>query len=299
MTAAHNEESSIGATIESVVKQTKKPLLWVIVSDGSTDRTVELVGAAAKKHDFIVLLRREKSASESGRADGISAGKVPALRMAEAYIREHASCPYDFLGNLDADIVIGENWFEELLKEFEADPELGLGGGQLINILPDGTRAPGGLLNPEAVGGAVQMFRLQCWKDIGAYKPYGHEDCLANAQSRRAGWKVRSFPRLMGEHHVPCMGYAPQMKYKLPVLFRMGRMAYIMRTPLWAECIVCVARMVSRPYAVGGTWRLAGYVYASLRREVKIPIKTSWLATQKGWVGIFTQKIRRVLADTK
>lgn len=139
------------------------------------------------------------------------------------------------------------------------------------------------------------MFRLQCWRDIGGYRPYGHEDCLAAASTSRAGWRTRSFPRLMGEHHVPYMGYAPRMKYKLPVLFRMGRMDYIMRTPGWAESVVCAAGMASRPYVISGAWRMAGYISAAVRKQVKVPPESSWFEVQKDWIRIFYRKIRRMV----
>jgi len=51
VTPARNEEALIEQTILSVVAQTIRPVRWVIVSDGSTDGTDEIVKRHARHHD--------------------------------------------------------------------------------------------------------------------------------------------------------------------------------------------------------------------------------------------------------
>ena len=43
ITSARNEEAYIEKTIKSVISQTILPKKWVMVSDGSTDRTEEII----------------------------------------------------------------------------------------------------------------------------------------------------------------------------------------------------------------------------------------------------------------
>ena len=56
ITPARNEAAFIEKTIESVVAQTIRPVRWVIVSDGSTDGTDDIVRKHAAKHDWIELV---------------------------------------------------------------------------------------------------------------------------------------------------------------------------------------------------------------------------------------------------
>src|SRR5712672_407333 len=57
ITPAKNEEAFIELTIRSVVDQTVRPVCWLVVSDGSTDSTNEIVSRAAQQHDWIELFR--------------------------------------------------------------------------------------------------------------------------------------------------------------------------------------------------------------------------------------------------
>ena len=119
VTAAYNEEGHIADTIASVVSQSVLPLRWVIVSDGSTDRTDEIVRAWADRHSFIQFVRIEKSAQHSFTA------KVHALRQGFACF---ADAEYDFIGVLDADVSFEPDYFGRLLERFANQPRLGIAG---------------------------------------------------------------------------------------------------------------------------------------------------------------------------
>jgi len=58
ITPAKNEEAFVRKTLDSVVRQTVLPERWVIVDDGSIDRTAEIVESYAMRHPWIELVRR-------------------------------------------------------------------------------------------------------------------------------------------------------------------------------------------------------------------------------------------------
>ena len=60
ITPARNEAAYIEQTIQSVIRQTVKPLRWVIVSDGSTDGTDHIVEKNIWEYHWIELLRMPK-----------------------------------------------------------------------------------------------------------------------------------------------------------------------------------------------------------------------------------------------
>src|SRR5213594_984861 len=118
-TPARNEVAYIEKTIRSVVAQTLLPLRWVIVSDGSTDGTDEVVKKYAARHDWIELIRRPE------RAERHFAGKVDAFNAGYARVKD---LPYDIIGNLDGDVSFDTEYLAFLLSKFSENPRLGVAG---------------------------------------------------------------------------------------------------------------------------------------------------------------------------
>src|SRR5262245_56012785 len=105
VTAAYNEERYIKNVLQSVVAQTFPPNRWVIVSDGSTDRTDEIVAQYVETHSFIQLVPlREKHKRNFG-------AQVNAIRFGYEQVK---NLEFDFVGNLDADVSFAPDYFEQL-----------------------------------------------------------------------------------------------------------------------------------------------------------------------------------------
>src|SRR5678815_3413419 len=148
ITPARNEAEFIDQTIRSVVMQTVRPVKWVIVSDGSTDGTDEIVSAYAADHPWIELVRMPE------RRDRHFAGKAHAFNAGYARV---TSLDYDVIGNLDADISFDPDYIEYLLKKFADNPKLGVGGTsyQERNMPQYDYR----FSSTDFVPGACQLFR--------------------------------------------------------------------------------------------------------------------------------------------
>ena len=119
ITPARNEAAFIEQTIQSVIQQTVLPLMWVIVSDGSTDGTDDIVKKYLPDYDWMELVRM------SERKERHFAGKVHAFNAGYEKVR-HLN--YDIIGNLDADISFEPMYFEYLLDKFYQDRTLGVAG---------------------------------------------------------------------------------------------------------------------------------------------------------------------------
>ena len=126
VTPARDEERTIAATIESMLRQTVRPLRWVIVNDGSTDRTRALVEKHLAAHPWIELIER---ADRGFRALG--GGVVDAFNEGFARV---AGLPWDFVVKFDADLSFDARYFEDLLERFEADPKLGMASGKTFLV---------------------------------------------------------------------------------------------------------------------------------------------------------------------
>ena len=257
VTPARNEAAHIGATLESVIAQTVRPLRWVIVDDGSTDGTAEVVTTHAQGQDWIELLRMPPRAARE------FAGKVRAFEAGRARLN---GLDYVVIGNLDADITLGPRHFESLLAHFVREPRLGVAGSPYAED-PDHPQRhayahPGA--NLEHVSGACQLFRRACYEAIGGYLalPGGGIDTAAGLAARAAGWQTRTYTEAVCLHHRP-VGTAE--RGRLAARFQRGVRAWTFGGhPAW-ELLRGVADMRRPPFMLMGAAHWAGYGWAACR----------------------------------
>ncbi|HOW84888.1 MAG TPA: glycosyltransferase family 2 protein [Candidatus Aminicenantes bacterium] len=258
ITPARNEEAFLEGTIRSVLAQTVRPDRWIIVSDGSTDRTDEIAAAHAAAHDFIEFLRMPDH------ADRQFAAKVHCF---EAGFRRIADSSFDIVGNLDADLTFEPGYLEYLLEQFARNPRLGVAGTPFVE---EGSSYDYRFTNIEHVSGACQLFRRKCFEDIGGYRPIegGGIDWVAVTSARMKGWQTRTFTDKVLVHHRK-MGTGKGNR--ITALFRQGRQDYYLGNhPLW-EFLRMFYQMRFRPAVVGGLTLFSGYCLAALAR-VKSPV---------------------------
>jgi glycosyltransferase involved in cell wall biosynthesis len=265
VTPARNEAGFIEQTIRSVIAQSVLPRKWIIVSDGSTDGTDEIVRRHARERDWIELLRLP------GRPDRHFAAKAHAFNAGySSLVTRHASLRFDLIGNLDADITFGPDYFEFLLQKFSASPRLGVAGTPFVEDHDrlDQHSYAHQFANSSHVSGACQIFRRECFEEVGGYVPIkaGAIDWVAVTTARMKGWQTHTFTEKVCFHHRK-LGIGSGSPGKLPMWFHYGRKAYLVGGhPLW-ECSRGFFRMWERPFIVGGLCFIAGYVWAALRRS--------------------------------
>jgi glycosyltransferase involved in cell wall biosynthesis len=256
VTPARNEAEFIEGTIRSVITQTVPPEKWVIVSDGSTDGTDQIVQRYAGRYPFIELLRMAE------RSERHFAGKVHAFNAGYATL---VGVDYDVIGSLDADITFDPEYLEFLLEKFQQNPRLGVAG----TPFREGTQQYDyRFTSIEHVSGACQLFRGACFEDIGGYVPrhMGGIDLVAVITARMKGWETRSFPEKVSLHH-RTMGTAG--RGVLRSHFLGGRGDYLLGThPVWELCR-SVYQIVKPPFFLGAALRLSGFVWAMLTRLQK------------------------------
>jgi len=251
ITPARNEEACIEQAIKSVIGQTVWPIKWVIVSDGSTDATDEIVKKYGSMYDWIELLRM------SERRERHFAGKVHAFNAGYARVRD---LNYDIIGNLDADISFEEDYIAFLLNKFAENPRLGVGGTPFREGLH---QYDYNFTSIEHVSGACQLFRRECFEQIGGYKPseVGGVDLVAVLTARMKGWQTRTFPEMSCVHH---RGMGKGMYSGWMLSFRGGQGDYMLGGhPIW-EIFHSVYQMKNRPFILAGTLRLVGFYWAML-----------------------------------
>jgi glycosyltransferase involved in cell wall biosynthesis len=258
ISSSRNEEKYIALTLESVTKQSQLPTRWIIVDDGSVDRTGELADAWAKKFPWISVIHNPKREGRS------FAAKANNVNLAFAKLQSD-SVDFGAVGNLDTDTSFAPDYMAFLMRKFDADPKLGCNGTPFTQ---DGgyDSTKDSFEGENYVAGPIQLFRRDCFKEIGGYvgNPAGGVDWIAVMMARMKGWTVRSFPDLRYHHH-RSMGTAERSEVK--ALFSYGEKDYYLgNSPLW-EVFRCTFRLAKKPFIAGGVALFAGFCWATICRQ--------------------------------
>jgi len=255
MTAAHNEEALIERAIKSVLAQTVLPKRWVIVSDGSTDSTNEIVERYALQHEFICCLKLTRSAGHSYGSKGL------ALQEGCKLLADVSS---EFIGNIDADIAVEPFFFEALIERFERDPKLGIGAGFMYEE-QEGEFRNRASNRVDSVTHAAQLVRRECYEAIGGYSifKYGGEDWYAQQCAKMKGWRAEAFPELKLLHARHTGAAINLLRHR----FRLGRLDYSFGSDPLFEFMKCSLRVSEEPRLVGAIARFLGFMWSTVIRE--------------------------------
>ncbi len=253
VTPARNEARLIESTIRAVAAQTVRPLRWVIVSDGSTDGTDEIVDLHAAVHDWIELVRMPP------REERHFGGKALAIH---AGLERLQDVPYEVIACLDADITFESDYFEYLLDKLALHPELGIVGTPYKDTTSEIYDYR--FVSVEHVSGACQVFRRACYEEIGGYVAAkgGAIDTIAALTARMKGWKTRTFTDKICLHH-RALGTA--QSGPIEARFNLGKRDYAVGNhPLW-EILRSLYQMTKKPLVVRGLALVAGYLWAAIQ----------------------------------
>lgn len=257
ITPAKNEEKFISNTINSVISQTIKPLVWVIVDDCSDDKTPDIVKSFAMRYSFIRLVQMKISEKRN------FGNKVFAIRRGFEEVKE---LNYNYYCNLDADVSFEPHYFEYLLNKFEENPKLGICGGKVYDLVGD-EFIPQKYEN-HSVAGPVQFFRRECYESFGGYQPFksGFIDGFAEISARKNGWITQTFPEVIVRHYRPA-GTAKGNKLKMR--FEGGKFEYRFGYLYIYHFLRTLSNIDSIQNFFGALACLFGYLVCFVKKEKK------------------------------
>ncbi|WP_238370527.1 glycosyltransferase family 2 protein [Heliomarina baculiformis] len=251
-----NEADYMRRTLDSVVAQSLQPTLWVIVDDGSTDETPQILADYAAKHDWIRIVQKPDRGHRA-----VGPGVVEAF-----YVGYQSIDPADFTYSckLDLDLDLPPRYFETLIERMEADPRIGTCSGKPYirqnNTLVSERRGD------EMSVGMTKFYRRTCFEDIGGYVHEVMWDAIDCHKARQRGWKAVSWdhPDLNFEHLRP-MGSSQTSIWTGKRRHGFGQ--YFMGSDLFFYAATCVFRMAEKPYVLGGLAMMQGYLAAWMRGD--------------------------------
>jgi poly-beta-1,6-N-acetyl-D-glucosamine synthase len=248
ITPVRDEENFVEATIESVRRQTILPSEWVIVNDGSTDRTGEILDRVAAQVPWIRVIHRANRGSRK------SGGGVM-----EAFYEGYnvLQCnDWDFLVKLDGDLSFAPDYFEKCFEYFCKDPDLGIGGGEIHHDISGKLKLEE---NPRFhVRGATKIYKRTCWEGIGGLWPAPGWDTIDEVKANMLGWKTYSFIDIHLHHH-RFTGMADGL---LPNRMKHGVACYVSGYHPLFVMASCLRRIIQKPYIIGSAAFLYGFLKA-------------------------------------
>jgi len=278
VSAIRNEEEYIEQTAGSLAAQSIVPSRWLIVDDGSSDRTPAILADLAKRFDWVRVLPL-----------GELGGSNRCSRVMRAFLTGYRALAeeFDYVIKIDGDVTFEPDHVQRLLAHFDEDPRLGIASGTYTEPAGQGWRV---FTLPEGYAvGALRAYRAECLSRVVAAvqpmlndcsAPHGRAsrgrdltlswDSIDHLYAESEGWKTHCFHELVMVHHRTEGGRSHVLKG----LFEQGVVSWVMGYhPLYAFARG-VFKMREYPYVVGGAALTWGYLWGGMQRVARADDRT-------------------------
>lgn len=241
-----NEEKFISLTLQSLVEQTVLPSKVVVVNDGSTDNTAEIVQLFVEKHAFITLINKTSEAVH-----------LPGSKVIQAFNKglETIDDNYDFIVKADADLIFPPHYFETISNYFQSDNRIGMAGG-FCYIEKNDEWILENLTDKDHIRGAIKAYRKETFKQIGGLKPEMGWDTVDELLCKFYNWKVVTDNSLHVKHLKPTGA-----NYNQAARFKQGEAFYSLGYGFWITAIASLklALLKKKPFLffdyIQGFWK--------------------------------------------
>jgi glycosyltransferase involved in cell wall biosynthesis len=259
-----NEAKHFHRVALAMASQTRPPDAWVIVDDGSTDGTAEILAALEREVDFVTVLGPPPVTSETVVKDRLAMAAAP-----RAFNRGLRSVPwrtFTHIAKLDGDTELPDRYFETLLDRFAADPDLGLAGGVRTERVASGWRLER-VPQDYHVPGALKCYSLPCFEAIGGMQERLGWDTIDEVYARMHGYHTRAFADLVAVHHRLWGSADGALRGRA----RHGRCHYIARYPLpWVLARAPKQSRGEQRRVLSTLYYVGGYLGCAIRRAPRV-----------------------------
>ena len=256
VTPVKDEAAHIGDMIKSVLSQTKRPDRWVIVDDGSTDKTPEIIAANVQGITWITVLNTKSTQRNLGSAEVIAFDKgLETVQVDD----------FDYIVKLDGDVKLEPNYFQEILIRMEKDKGFGTASG-VYREIHDGDWVTIGMPSYHAAG-ASKVVRRECFKAINGFVPKKGWDTLDEIRAGLNGWKTGHFEDIVFAHLKPegiAMGKLSTHRFHGEIYYQTGGGILFL-------LVKALHRMLfAKPILIGGMALILGYLESCIARKPRL-----------------------------
>jgi glycosyltransferase involved in cell wall biosynthesis len=255
ITPVFNEERHLAVFLDSIIHQTLPPDALLLVDDNSTDSSAYIIKKYCQNHDFISYIYHS-SAPE----------KVQGSKVINAfnYGIQHTNFEnVEYISKIDADIDLPKEYFENVLKVFYMNPQIGIAGGRIMEF-QKGKWAK--IAHPALLTrGALKTYRKSCFFDIGGLIPVLGWDGLDTMKALYKGWQTTTVDSNVRHLRAASQDYCPvKMHYEIGIAhYKIGR-----------SLLLALARAAIstkyKPLLILGISYFTGYFISFIKREKKI-----------------------------
>jgi len=284
VTPCKNEEDNLKSLINSITMQTVRPIIWIIVDDGSTDDTSTILRVVQNKYDWIEVLRIEESPRDLGLhlADITKKGFDYAIKFCIQNGLE-----YNYLGNVDADLILPPSFFENIVMEFENDPGLGVASGGIILTIGNKLVHAKGLPSDEPSGGDM-LIRRRCFEDCGGIPQSYSYDTVLKTKSKLNGWKTKRFEEYLATETRDVSSAEGYLKGYL----HMGKASHFLNLNPIHVILRSMIKSFRKPY-YGGFVYFLSYSYHFLKRDEQIADDEIRKYFWNKWKHVYNERLLR------
>jgi glycosyltransferase involved in cell wall biosynthesis len=262
ITPVFNESVHIDRVAAAMAAQTRRPDVWLVIDDGSTDETLERLRKWESELDFMRVMSSTDDADFDPAADRLAiALEAQAFNRALATLELSA---FTHVGKLDGDVELPAEWFVRTLERFEGDPKLGISGGCLVE--PEGARVRPVKIPPYHVHGALKTYSRECFEGIGGMQEQLAWDTIDETKARMLGFTTRSFDDLVALHLRPSASAGGQLRGRA----RHGECAWILHYSVPWILMRSAKVALQRPRVLSGIFFVWGYASAAARRVPRV-----------------------------
>lgn len=252
-----NEEDFVEDTIKSIINQTELPQEWIIVNDGSTDKTEEIIRPYVEKYDWIKLITlKDRGYYFPG------TGVVEVVKKGFDVIVKN---DWEFLVKLDCDITVEKDYFENILNEFYKNPRLGIASGGIF--LVEGSKTKQEKSQADHPWGASKVYRRKCFEEINGWKPIPGWDLADLLSAQMKNWETRCFNEYRILHY---RGTGTRRTDITSGRFLLGRFHFRYGYGPFYTLTKSVYHLGEKPFILGGVSIFTGYIYAAIKNEDRL-----------------------------
>ncbi len=290
-TPAKNEENNLPDLIESISSQTLKPKKWLIANDNSTDSTSDILKKATKDYDWIeyINLHDNKYREDPHNRYGYIC-KKGFKKLIDKCKQENIK--FDYIGNVDADLIFPSKYFEELLDYLEKNPNIGwVGGDMRIKEKGNNIHEESGVLErfeKAPPSGSGILFRKEAYSEIGGWPSVKSSDTVVKILLREKDWRIKKINDVKYWQTRPTSsvkGYSSK-----------GELAYYLNTNLFSvlnasfSCLFYDQKPVQKAFQY-----ILGYFKSFINNEEKIDIEI--VREKRGSYKLFIKRFIKLLKN--
>jgi poly-beta-1,6-N-acetyl-D-glucosamine synthase len=266
VTPVRNEAAHIELVAAGLVSQTRPPERWLVVDDGSTDETPEVLARLEAEIPFMRAVRTPPDFTAAA-ADRLAVAAAPRAFNYGLSTEDPAElAEFTHIGKLDGDIELRPDYFAQLLVEFESNPRLGIGGGIVLEDHGEGWEPKLGA--PEHVRGALKLYTRECLAAIGGVWEWLGWDGIDEVLARMEGYETRSFGRATALHH----RHTGTADGRLRGHVRWGEAHWILHHGLPWTVARAAKVATARPRGISALAYLYGYFRAAVKRVPRVEV---------------------------